>query len=90
MLNTDIIGIKKINNNHKINISPNPAHNQLTISAEQLTIENIEICDITGKVCKSNIPVRQKQIDISNLENGVYLLKIKTTDGSFVKRFVKE
>jgi len=77
----------------KISVYPNPAHNQLTISNEQLVIESIEITDITGKKLLNVIASEAKQsfnIDIANLENGVYLIKIKTTEARFVKRFVKE
>jgi hypothetical protein len=77
-----------------IKIYPNTAHNQLTISAEQLTIKDIEICDITGKqtnvVCHSEQSEESVQINTANLKNGIYIIKIKTAEGSLAKLFVKE
>jgi len=74
-------------------IYPNPTHNQLTLNTE-LQIENIEITDITGKsILKSSLRGETTKqfvnINISNLENGLYLIKIKTINGYLVKQLIK-
>ena len=83
--NTTFIKESITNNNTSYVLSPNPAQNQITISNVQLTINDVEIIDITGKNCLSNIIVRGNTIDISNLENGVYFLKV----GQETKKFIK-
>ena len=68
-------------------IYPNPATNQLTVDNIQL-VENIKILDITGKVliehhCEQSEAI--SIIDINQLQNGVYFIKV----GGQVKKFVK-
>lgn len=84
------VSVTEILDNNLINIHPNPAKNQLTISSEQLVVENIEILDITGKTVKQLvINKEQVTINIADLQNGIYILKAKTKQGVIVKRFVK-
>ncbi len=67
-------------------IYPNPANTYLQVRTSEKEA-NIQIIDITGKVIKSveNNKTYQK-IDISNLQNGVYFVKI----GTNVKKFIKK
>ena len=89
--NIDLISVPELDVSNQINIYPNPAHNQLTITNEKLIIESIEITDITGKIIKQlKINNLELKIKIEDFENGVYLIKIKTAEASFVKQFVKE
>lgn len=82
-----------------VNIYPNPAHNELKIDVStgstgsasgQLKIERIEIVDFTGKIIYNLQLLIDNSIDISNLPQGVYMIKIYTGDGVIVRRFVKE
>ena len=68
------------------NIYPNPATNYLQIENGKRTVENVDILDMSGKVCMAKIPVRQNRINISCLEKGVYFIQAGTT----VKKFVKK
>ncbi len=72
-LTTQLNSIKAKEN---LNIYPNPAHDYILITNNTSHKTNIEIIDITGKVYKSNILVRQSKIDISNLESGIYFVKV--------------
>ena len=59
-------------------IYPNPTDGKITINNEQLTINNIEIVDVLGKILLS-IPSSSSPetiIDISHLANGIYFLRI--------------
>ena len=89
-----------------LRIYPNPTTGQLTINNEQLTINNIEVYDIMGRLLMSQIqnpmsqiqnpmsqiqnPMSQIQIDISHFSAGVYFVKIRTEAGEVVKKVVKE
>ena len=55
----------------EISFYPNPAKNSITLNRDNL---NTEIYNITGQLVKSST---QKEIDISELNIGVYLLRIK-------------
>jgi len=82
-------GIKNIDAAKTFTIYPNPASNnvQLTINTVQLNIKPIEIqmLDITGKVViSSTLRGTTQSIDISNINEGVYFIKI----GDTVKKLI--
>jgi hypothetical protein len=87
---TDGVWVKPVETpESKIKIYPNPATNSLTLSKEEGINKNtsVFIYDIYGREIKQlKIKNNKQKIDISNLEKGVYFVKI----GSAVGRFVKE
>lgn len=79
------------NNNSSIlfSIFPNPAAENLTIQTHQKAI--IEILNIEGQIIMAiNDADTFTTIDIKGLSGGVYLVKVKTDNGSAVKKFIKE
>jgi choice-of-anchor B domain-containing protein len=62
-------------------LSPNPANDIVTIESEN-DIENIEIFDVVGKKIKSleNLSLRFNNIDVSDLNSGVYILKVNKSN----------
>ncbi len=69
-------------------IYPNPASENLTIETVA-DLQSIEIFSITGKRIQSlSGSGMNKNMDVSGLNQGVYLLKFNTSNGSFVKRVV--
>jgi len=82
-------GVNELNDPINISIYPNPVTNSLTIEAPQKTI--IEIRNIQGQIIKTvNTTEKQTSIDIANLSDGVYIIKVKTEKGTAVKKFIKE
>lgn len=75
---------------NSLSISPNPIKYKFKIwNKDDQRIEKIEIWDLTGKLIKS-IPYDLNEIDVSILPNGIYVLKIISTDGSItIKKIVK-
>ena len=70
-------------------IFPNPAAENLTIQTHQKAI--IEILNIEGQIIMAiNDADAFTTIDIKGLSGGVYLVKVKTDNGSAVKKFIKE
>ena len=71
---------------------PNPVNDKLYI--EDLTLTQtltIEIYDIYGRRQElSAVSCQSSAIEVSNLKSGVYLVKIVTSEGETVKRFVKK
>ena len=85
----DITGIEDIHTNN-VNIYPNPAKDRLYIETET-EIEDIVVFDIYGRRQQTTVNGQQTlSIDISNLNSGVYFVKITTAEGNIVKRFVKD
>ncbi|MEY5046644.1 MAG: hypothetical protein RLZZ175_3 [Bacteroidota bacterium] len=80
------VGIDNSNINSKVVIAPNPVQNILSISSD-LTILKVEVYNILGQLIKTE---SSSSFDASNLNPGVYLLKINTTNGIAQTRFVKE
>ncbi len=69
-------------------IYPNPASQMIFIeNPDNLLFQNIELLSIHGQKLKS-IPYDDK-IDISNLETGIYIIKLSGTNKKAVRRFIK-
>jgi hypothetical protein len=54
-----------------------------------LTINQVEIVDLSGKVIYRFNGLRN-QINVSALSHGIYFVKIGTDKGTVTKKFVKE
>ena len=84
------MGIKEPLNDLVLSIYPNPANLTLNILDKQnlLNNANVSIINYLGQTVLS-MPYSH-QIDISNLLNGVYTVKIKTEQGKlYHSKFIK-
>jgi hypothetical protein len=78
--------------NYDVNIYPNPTNNQLTVAATG-TITSITISNILGQlVCNTNYNAEKVQINVSDLTQGIYFIKINcgSAGGKITRKFVKE
>ena len=78
--------------NTHFNIYPNPANDMLNIEAD-VEIEKVLIYDVYGKTQKLRNSETQKSkntIDVSDLNSGVYFVKITTDKGESTKLFIKK
>ncbi len=76
---------------NKFSVYPNPANNFVTISANDLNINSIELSDINGRVIKNISTIgSQVEVNISDLAQGVYMMKISSNEGIATKKIVKE
>nr|NQU92694.1 T9SS type A sorting domain-containing protein [Bacteroidota bacterium] len=72
-----------------IRIYPNPATNVLNIDCEDAGAE-IMIYDLQGKVVKEiSCNISHQTIDISYLDNGMYILRIVSEEGSRFEKQIK-
>ena len=76
------------NSLNAIAIYPNPATNTLYISQNQEEIKNYIIVNLLGKQVASGNLVNGT-IDISQLEKGIYFIKLSTSDNFVNKQFIK-
>jgi len=83
--------------NYELNVFPNPVNQLLNVSYSISVPCNltIEIVDILGAKTKQSIIYGEKQIgkhsevlDVSNLANGIYFLKINSPNGTQMKKFI--
>ncbi len=78
-------GINEINQN-ALNIYPNPSVGSINIDYNE-RFSTINIINLQGKtILKSNT----KNIDISGLENGIYIVQIASENGVLNSKFVKQ
>ncbi len=72
----------------RISIYPNPAKNRIIIESD-LNITSIHIVDLTGKLLKIvNRSSKAHNLDVSDLGQGNYFLKLFTKQDTFVRRIV--
>jgi len=84
----DTLSVNQVDYNFEVKIYPNPTSDYLNIESKQLEVLNIKIFDIKGKLLKSS---KNSKIDVMNLSNGVYILKIESFENQFaIKRFIKK
>lgn len=71
-------------------IFPNPAQNLVNIQNNQKNIEEIQLYDLTGRLLVNVRPESAfSQLNLSNLTNGLYLLKVTSDGKSVTKKIVK-
>ena len=72
------------------NIYPNPVNDVLFIengcNIEQVTIYNVTGVMVYSEECTSN----NVQVNVSDLEAGVYIIRVKTENNEVINRFVKK
>ena len=77
-------------NNTSLHLYPNPTENHLFIETEH-EIEEIVIYDVYGRKCQQvNEPTSQQVLDVTDLNTGIYFIKVVTDNNEIVKRFVKK
>lgn len=73
-----------------ISVYPNPVINVFTIELENTGVANASITDIQGKELRSFKVKGKTSIDISNLAQGVYYIKISTLENSSTIKLLKQ
>ena len=75
-------------NQMNVKLYPNPTSGQLNIEAEEMT--TVSVYDVVGQcVMQTMAQDGRTTIDMSQLQNGIYFVKVNTGNGSAVQRVVK-
>jgi len=80
--------VKTITQSNRLSVYPIPTTGSLTIGIENGSIVLVEVFNILGSVVL-NPSVTDNRIDISELTNGTYILKVTTQEGVGTKRIIK-
>ena len=80
------LGVKEIKQDN-IRFYPNPVNGTLYIESKA-EISRVEVYDVLGRRQLSTI--YSTTIDCSTLSAGIYILKLTTSQGNLIKKFVKE
>jgi hypothetical protein len=91
----DFNGINSISSNNKLSVYPNPATNQLTIHANQFSINSIKITNLLGQEQLVNQHLNKSTLDtiinVSSLPNGIYFIKAIDEKGNLISsKFTKQ
>lgn len=66
-----------------VQVYPNPSNGKLTVKNNNSEINEIELIDLSGKVVYAkSVSGNETVLDISNLNKGLYILKVQTKNGS--------
>ncbi len=71
------------------NVYPNPVKEHLTISAFDSEVKSVDVINSKGKTVMS-IVGKTEQLDISQLIDGVYFVRIIATEGIGVEKIIKK
>ena len=85
-------GIEEIDLNAAVVLYPNPATSQIQIQVADSRFlgAEMQIFDVYGKlISNATIETLSTQVDVSQLANGMYMVRINAAEGMVTKRFVK-
>ena len=73
-------------------ISPNPGNDRLNLKLSKLNSNaTVEVFDVLGKkIYVDKVNAITKTVNVSQWNNGVYLVRLTTDSGTQTKRFVKQ
>jgi hypothetical protein len=74
-------------NDGMVNIFPNPTADKFTVECAGMS--QIDIYNVEGKLVRS-FQVENDSCQIDNLDSGIYMLRIRKGDETFVRRVVKQ
>lgn len=86
------VGIIENNFGNELLLYPNPTRNVITISLSNLSAATITLTTIEGRVLQQLEHVTDKNttIDMSNLSNGLYFLRVTSSDNYIIYKVIKE
>lgn len=88
IVNGIMVGINEIDTNSIIKVFPNPTSDFIAIQIDsQIQFISASIKDILGKPI---LVTRQRKVDLTEIETGIYFIEVLTTSGKYVTRVIKK
>jgi hypothetical protein len=85
------VGLKNYSNASNVTIYPNPATDNVLIDFNNNFSKTIEFFDLTGRLLISKTTDEAKtQIKINELKNGVYYVRTRCNEQTFVTKLIKQ
>ena len=81
------LGVNESGKVHGLSVFPNPSAGVFNISMENSSDLTVEVADLVGRSVYSG---NSTTVDLSNLANGVYYLKVTSAGSSDVVRIIKD
>jgi hypothetical protein len=74
-----------------IELYPNPVNEQIIVNHPFKRVTEYEILNSSGRTIRSkSISNLKKSINVAELDEGVYFLRIKTRQGNHIVKFIKQ
>lgn len=90
-LNNVLLSVPNLNINTSIQIFPNPIENILYIALETISEGNIELYNQLGqRVLKKQLNSQQNNIDVSQLNSGIYFYEFSSNNGKLRGKLIKK
>jgi hypothetical protein len=80
-----ITEINEINLSRDFSVFPNPASSSFKVNYTG-NLLSFEITDMLGNSVKTEVIKNSEEIDISNLNEGIYFVRLKTAEGTLTKK----
>jgi hypothetical protein len=74
-------------NKFQFSLYPNPTTHNINVKSDE-RIESLKIYALNGTVLKET--KNHNSLNVSNLPTGIYIIKVKTSSGTAVKKFIKQ
>jgi hypothetical protein len=89
---TQLLSTTNIVSKTEFSVSPNPANDYIKINDIQLSFgDKVSIYNMNGQLLiNKELNADTTEINVSSLPSGMFLIKIKTDDGTQTKKFIKE
>ncbi|TVZ56841.1 putative secreted protein (Por secretion system target) [Lutibacter sp. Hel_I_33_5] len=83
-----VLSVSELDLQSKISIYPNPVKSTLTVQLKSnLALKSIEVYNLVGKRVMIS---KEKEVNLSTISNGMYLVKVITDKGIRIQKIVKE
>jgi len=86
--NLGVLATDEVSKKESITISPNPASDRLNINTDA-KISSVSIFDAKGSLVRT-MANPDKTVNVSDLNTGNYIIKVKTDKSEFTKKFIKK
>jgi hypothetical protein len=81
------LGVKKNLDARQIAVYPNPSSGIITVAIQNVSVDSISVTDVLGKTVLNATDC--SQIDVSNLSDGLYTLKIQSGAQNYLHKIIK-
>jgi hypothetical protein len=72
-----------------VKVYPNPTVGQITVEADEMQL--IELYDgVSRRIDRRTVESGSSTLDLSNLPTGIYYLRVKTANGTVIKKIIKQ
>lgn len=84
----NLLNVEENKEEESFSIYPNPSNGNFSIETENNVGSSIEILDLNGKIAYTSIVSSNRQEIELNVENGIYILALQTSNGVFRKKMI--